>query len=186
MKSSLMVSSDKRCTRQKSNQLKCFKKWGREVKKKEMWVTRNVTSKYLCDYDRESKLYECVCVMLCMSVGACMSGFAYLVHYQFWLQSFPVHWVRYQSCDLPGGSLCCKNRLSCIIWAVCCGWVQYWASNAFQLCSRQPDHLHQQTWAPTHSSLVYKVDVILLSQLPCSFVFTSSIFCLFYYYFVLQ
>lgn len=33
-------------------------------------------------------------------VHACMSGFAYLAHYQFSLQSFPLHYGRYQSCNL--------------------------------------------------------------------------------------
>lgn len=116
-----------------------------------------------------SKLYAFVCLIPCMCMCGCMHvRFCIFTHYQSWLQSFPVLWVRYQSCDLPGGEASAvRNRWGCNIWAVCCGSV----CNVAQLCSSRPDHLNQQTQAPAHFSFFHK---LVLNPLTASLVRLSS------------
>lgn len=125
-----------------------------------VWGTKErVSSEYGCNEWRKNKSCTNLRVWACVRVWkhACPL-FAYLTHYQFWLQSFPVHWVRYQSCDLPGGrrwKTCC----SCITWAYAVAGFSAAAFNAFQLHSRQPDHLNQQT----HSGPFHWLAAALLS-----------------------
>lgn len=70
MKNSLMVEGDRRCTRQKGNQLKFFKKVKKRSEKKERCEQHKrdsstpVTSGYLCDQSlmRKNQSFMDLCV----------------------------------------------------------------------------------------------------------------------------
>lgn len=115
MKSSLMVKDDSMRTCQKGNQLKGKKNQMKERREKQdgdssgaAYMSHQDTSAIKAWWGKIKALWICVCnpvcVCLCVCVwldgAVCMSAFAYLADYQFWLQSFPLHRERYQSSHL--------------------------------------------------------------------------------------